>query len=364
MLKKTPVAILAFLSFSIASFAAPVSVPPSAGGDGIQAALDKLPAGGEIVLSPGKYVVSKPIIMQQDGQTLRGCGSSTILSLADNANCPVVILGSLRAPHAQPVKNIRLADLMIDGNRTRQPKEVWRILPDGAGVYNNGVDVWGPTDATVENVECAHCRSGGMVTSAGTRRLTVRNFTAYDSQFDGLACYDTEDSHFSHLNLHDNLAAAISLDLDFAHNVIKDAVLTADDLGIFMRQSRDNVFEDVTIKKSRHHGIFMAGTDVQTPKGLQVLPNSLCTGNSFNTLNISNSGGKAFLVNDRGCDHNTITGGQFSNNSQGGLVQVVANMVTMEPVGPQAAAAAAAKNSAPSSRVADQGPVTTAHSAL
>ena len=34
-----------------------------------------------------------------------------------------------------------MANLLIDGNRKNQQKEVWRILQDGAGVYNNGVDV-------------------------------------------------------------------------------------------------------------------------------------------------------------------------------------------------------------------------------
>jgi hypothetical protein len=47
-----------------------------------------------------------------------------------------------------------------------------------------------------------------MASISGTRRLTVRNYTAFDNQFDGLACYQTEDSHFSHLNLHDNTAPA------------------------------------------------------------------------------------------------------------------------------------------------------------
>jgi len=322
---------LVCLVFPYSNFAAPVSVPPSAGGEGIEVALDGLPAGGEVVLSAGKYLVRHPIILQKDGQTLRGCGDSTVLYLVDGANCPVVILGSLSADAKNPTKGVHLADLFIDGNRKNQQKEVWRQLPDGAGVYNNGVDVWGAADATVENVVCSHCRSGGLVTSTGTRRLTVRKFTAFDNQFDGLACYLTEESHFSHLNLHDNLAAAISLDLSFNHNVIQDAILTGGDLGIFMRQSRSNVFERVTIKQSRHHGVFMAATGVETPEGWRLLPGTECTGNTFRNLLITHCGGKAFLVNDACCDHNVISASQFLDNAQGGLFQVVANLVTMQP---------------------------------
>jgi len=157
--------------------------------------------------------------------------------------------------------------------------------------------------------------------------LTVRDYTAFDSQFDGLACYFTEDSHFSHLNLHDNLSAGISLDLNFNHNTIDNAALDGDDLGIFMRQSCDNVFKDVTIEKSRHHGIFMAQSGVRTSKGWKLAPDSRCTGNLFSSLFISHCAGKAFLVNDDGCTNNTIASGRFLDNAQGGLFQAAANLV-------------------------------------
>jgi hypothetical protein len=256
-LKSSPIlALVCLLPFS--NFDGAQSVPPSAGGQGIQAALDSLAAGGEVVLSAGKYLIREPIMLSKDGQTLRGCGDSTVLYLADGADCPVVIMGSISTQSKNHIKGVRLADLLIDGNRKNQQKELWRFLPSGAGLYNNGVCVWGADESSVENVVCSHCRSGGLVASAQTRRLTVRDYEAFDNQFDGLACYDTEESHFSHLNLHDNLAAGVSLDLSFNHNVIHDAVLTDNDLGIFMRQSRDNIFEGVTIKQSRHHGVFMA----------------------------------------------------------------------------------------------------------
>jgi hypothetical protein len=327
--KTSLVLALVCLFLPLSNFAASISVPPSAGGEGIQTALDSLSAGGEVVLCSGQYLIREPIQLRQDSQTLRGCGALTVLSLADGANCPVVVLGSLSANAKNPTKGLRLADLCIDGNRKNQPKEIWRFLPEGAGVYNNGVDVWGAADAMVAGVVCSHCRSGGMVVSARTRRLTVQDYTAFDNQFDGLACYQTEDSHFSHLNLHDNLAAGISLDLNFNNNVIQDAVLSGDDLGIFMRQSCNNVFDRVTIKQSCHHGVFMAETAVQTAAGWQLSPGTQCTGNTFSNLLVTHCAGKAFLVNDAGCSHNTIYDGQFLDNAQGGLFQAAENLVTM-----------------------------------
>jgi parallel beta-helix repeat protein len=318
------------LSFPFSDFAAVLSVPPSAGGQGIQSALDDLSSGGEVDLSAGQYLIRKPVILRNDHQTLRGCGAATVLYLADNANCPVVVLGSPLAPAKVPVKDVRLADLFIDGNRKNQQKEVWRVLSDGAGVYNNGVDVWGVDGAKVENVVCCRCRSGGMVSSAQTRRLIVRDYTAFDNQFDGLACYLTEASDFSRLNLHDNLSAGISLDLSFNHNVIRDSVLTGNDLGIFMRQSRNNVFAGLTIQKSRHHGVFMAQTFVETAAGWQPCLGSECSGNTFNNLVVTHCGGKGFLVNDVTCTNNVICGGQFADDAQGDLAQAAPDLIAMQ----------------------------------
>ena len=301
-----------------------MKVSPKAGGEGIQKALDKLPAGGEVVLGAGTYLIRQPVILQRDRQTLRGAGAATILYLADNADCPVVVLGSPLQRPSGPVTGVVLSDLLIDGNRKNQRAEIWRSLPDGA-LFNNGIDVWNVNGAAVERVVCCRCRSGGLVSTARTRRLTVIDFTAYDNQFDGLACYSTEESRFSRLDLHDNLAAGISLDLDFNHNVIDGAVLTRNDLGIFMRQSRNNTFTGITIAKSRHHGVFMA----QTADGPRSVPERSGTGNNFDNLLVTECGGRAFQVNNDTCVRNTIASSKFLDNAQGGLCQARTNPVTV-----------------------------------
>jgi hypothetical protein len=323
----------------LSGFAATVEVLPVAGGEGIQQALDKLGSGAQVVLSRGTYLVHERIMLRQDGQTLRGAGPETILFLADNANCPVVILGPPKDKAKGPTQGLHLCDLLVDGNRTHQQKELWRVLSNGICINNNGVHIWDMDNVTIEHVVCRRCRSGGLVSTGQTRRMTVRDYTAYDNQFDGLACYRTEDSHFSQLNLHDNLAAGISLDLGFVHNVIDGAVLTRNDLGIFMRHSRDNVFEGVTIRHSRHDGVFMAQEGGATPSGWRFYPGTECTGNIFNNLRVIECGGRAFQVNDDSCTNNFINGGQFLDNAQGGLSQprttpVTVRALTVHPLPP------------------------------
>ena len=317
-------AILAIGVFPAFAVATVIDVPPKAGGDGIQKALDSLSKGGEVKLEAGTYVVHQPVILQRDGEVLRGAGETTVLYLADNANCPVVVLGSPVVRASGPVTGVAISDLLIDGNRKNQPVEVWRSFPEGS-LYNNGIDVWNVDGAKVDHVVCCRCRSGGLVSTARTRRLAVTDYTAFGNQFDGLACYSTEESRFSNLDLHDNLGAGISLDLDFNHNVIDGAILTDNDLGVFMRQSRNNTFAGLKISKSHHHGIFMA----QTVEGKRLCPGTECIGNSFEKLLVTNCGGRAFLVNDASCISNSIISSQFVGNAQGGLGQALAKLVAV-----------------------------------
>ncbi len=308
-----------------------VTLPTDADGSQIQAALDGLPADGEVVLSAGTYEISQPLLLRHGHQTLRGAGPATILHLADHANCPVVVLGPPVEDGQAVLSNLGLADLLIDGNRRHQEHEDWKSAANGSLINNNGVHVWNATDVTIDHVVCRRCRSGGMV-MADIRRLRVSDFESYDNQFDGLACYQTQASRFQILRLHDNLAAGISLDLGFNGNCVTNAVLTGNDLGIFMRASRDNVFQGLTISGSRHDGVFMAQSVIPTAKGWQWVPDTECTGNRFDGLIVRDSGGMAFRVNDASCTNNTISGAIFQNNRKGGLGQPVSHPVSLSEV--------------------------------
>ena len=297
----------------------------------IQHALDALPAtGGEVVLPAGHYEIKEPIILSRDNQTLRGAGAATVLYLADDANCPVIILGEpINAP-TQTIRHLMVTGFFIDGNRVHQGRELWRMSGEGSQIRNNGITVQGVSDSTVENVTTARCRSGGLVTTRNIRNLTVRGLESFDNEFDGLACYQTEDCLFTDLDLHDNPGAGISLDLAFNHNVVSNAVLVANDLGIFMRSSRENRFLNVAIRGSHHFGVFMAHTEHRTANGWGPAPKSECAYNSFTNLVAMNCGGAAFRVNNTTCTNNIIIRAKFDGNGKGGLSLVQPNLVTVQ----------------------------------
>lgn len=294
----------------------------------IQQALDRLPdSGGEVVLPPGNFKIQQPVQLRRDRQTLRGTGAATVLRLADQANCPVIILGSTELNPTNITRQLRLADLVIDGNRRNQHIEEWRAARNLSGIQNNGVIVQSVSNAVIERVVTAHCRSGGIVTAVNVRRLTVRDFTAFDNEFDGLACYRTEDCVFTKMNLHDNQSAGISLDNDFHYNLISDSTLAGNDLGIFMRHSCSNQFRNLLIRQSRHDGVFIAQSGRDTPSGWQFIPESACIGNQFVACKIQNCASAAFRVNDAACVSNVIQDGAFVGNIRGGLLQAATDLV-------------------------------------
>lgn len=326
-----------FSYFSFADPPLPVTAPEvtalTAGTSGadIQKALDALPAaGGEVLLPAGKFEIRQPIVLRRDHQTLRGAGPETLLWLADGANCPVIILGEPVNHPRTIVKHLCIRDLAIDGNRHRQQRELWRLKGEGSEIRNNGITVQAVADSRVENVTCSRCRSGGLVTTLGVAHLTARGLTAFDNEFDGLACYETTQSLFADLCLHNNPAAGISLDLDFNHNVISNAVLTANDLGIFMRASRRNRFYNIAIHHSRHYGVFMAHSERETPRGWSPVPRTECVNNAFTNLVAMNCGSAAFRVNNTTCTNNVIIRARFEGNLKGGLSLAQPNLVVMQ----------------------------------
>jgi len=304
------------LSLSTAAFATSqspvVTLPAHVTAAEIQQALDSLPAnGGEVVLPPGKIELHEPIVLHRAGQALRGAGDDTILFVADNANCPALIMGEpVNSP--KEVQNLRVSNLFIDGNRAQQQRECWKLQgEEGSQIRNNGITIQNVSDSVIENVTTAHTRSGGIVTTANTRRLTVNGLNSFDNYFDGIACFQTAHCVFTNLYLHDNCGAGVSLDGNFTHNTFEHVVLAGNDLGIFMRWSHDNRFRDISIRDSRRYGVFMA-QNIDAAFKDQGQPD--CTDNSFTQVTAGQCGNAAFRINDATCTNNVVSEAKFTGD--------------------------------------------------
>lgn len=292
----------------------------------VQQALAQIsPSGGTVVLlaSDGPIPINESIVIDCDNVTLEGRGIVE-LRLADGANKPVIIVGQARAVPAVTRTNVHLRNLIINGNRSNQSSEFDLASPE---LRNNGISLRRVENCSVERVTTFACRSGGLVTELGCRDIRISDFEAYDNEFDGLACYQTEDSLFTSLNLHNNQAAGVSLDIGFVRNTIRDSLLANNrSVGIFVRDSRDNTFANLQISDSAQYGIFLAQVDQDT--------RTPAIGNKFEGCVITNSGGAGIRVNDASCVNNFLSTSKFLNNIGGPFAEVVPGLLKLGDMAP------------------------------
>lgn len=286
-------------------------VAASAGEDGILAALLTLPArGGVVELGAGTFAITRPIVIDRDGVELRGQGPETVLLLAASANCPVLVIGRLGTPPDRLVRKVAVRKLLIDGNRAAQQFECYGGPCDErdlTALRNNGVTVRGAEDILLEDVVTRHARSGGVVLEKHCVRVRINRLEAYENEFDGVAAYETEDSEFTHLNLHHNRSAGFSFDWRFNRNRVTDCAATENgSQGIFMRDSISNVFERVKLTGNGEQGIFMAET--------RTLPGTACRYNRFKSLVIVGNKTQGIRINDASCNPNTLEDSLVKDN--------------------------------------------------
>lgn len=299
-----------------------VAAPGRSGNcDAIQMAINALPAtGGEISLQAGTYMCYQPIVIDKDNVRLRGQGAATLLRLATGADSPVVVIGQTVPVPTITRRNISIENLTIDGNRTGQHEECWGGLCNTNPIRNNGITIRRAEDVYIGRVTVYSTRSGGLVSELTSRRLTVRDFTSYDNQYDGLAGYQTEESSFSGIKVHDNLGAGLSFDIGFNHNHLSEITITDNDsVGVFMRDSHDNLFGSLQVLRNGDHGVFLAQVDADTSKP--------AAHNLFTGLVVSGSAGAGLRVNDASCVGNMVIGGQLSANAGGCISEATPGMV-------------------------------------
>jgi len=275
----------------------------------IQQQLAALPAsGGTVTLGAGTWICSTPIVLDQNNVSLIGAGPTTILRLAASANCPVLIVGSSAAAPSSGVANVTVASLAVDGNRTAQQTECWGGDCITHPVHNDGILIRMSSDVVVKDVTVSSAASGGLVVELSSVRVRVSGLTSFDNAYDGMAGYQTTQSSFSNLSLHDNHAAGLSFDSQFNNNIVHNAVLASNHSdGIFMRDSNGNVFDTLQILNSTQVGIYLAQVDLDA--------STPATANVFSGVVIENSGGPAMQVANASCVNNVLSGAVLIGNA-------------------------------------------------
>lgn len=253
-----------------------------------------------VQIPPGNYICREPIFIERSHINIVGGGGVNI-KLADNANAPVLVIGSrhtarLKDPvtgkedfftvaadgsqKIKVVKNVSVSGLNIDGNKDKQRFECWTPNTDqpirkpkepisnstcsGTGpsaIRNNGITIRGAEDIKVSDVVLDNNASGGMVTEKHVARLNVTGMKARNNWFDGFAGYQTTDSVIQDSELTNNLGAGASLDLHFNNNTFLRTKLSNNaHQGVFARELSGNKWIDSDISCNGYQGIFLASS--------------------------------------------------------------------------------------------------------
>jgi hypothetical protein len=295
----------------------------------IASALKRLPAeGGRLVLGPGVFEIYEPIVLDRDNVELTGSGKLTVLRVAERSACPAVVVGTISTPSTRTVNRVTVRNLVIDGNHRATDPECWGGVCDSGGltfIRNNALTIRSAEEIKIEHIVARNARSGGVVLEKCCRQIYIDDLEACDNYFDGLACYETEDSYFTRLKLHHNRSAGVSLDLRFNHNVIKTASLHHNgSQGIFMRESNSNDFRKLEIHDNGAQGIFIAQADA--------FSETRCTNNTFSDLTVMNNKGHGMRVNDASCIENLVRNSAFENNAQGNVSEATQSLLALHKV--------------------------------
>ncbi|RJQ77946.1 MAG: hypothetical protein C4519_13025 [Desulfobacteraceae bacterium] len=223
----------------------------------IQQALDALPlTGGSVYLRAGIYLLNQGIHIKRSNVTLLG-ETGTLLQLGPNVNQPVVLIGSdVETPTPNDIiQNIRIGYMEIDGNKANQISE---NVPAKTWIRNNGVDVRGVAYLWVENMNVHNARSGGIVVSWFSQRITISNSSFHDNFFDGIALYDSKNILISNFFSYANSSAGLSLDANLEYVSLFGGYVADNDIGVFIRNAMNVNLNNIMVFGNRKYGSYLA----------------------------------------------------------------------------------------------------------
>ena len=175
----------------------------------IQAIIDLLisQGGGKVFFPapPVNYLITKQLEVDANIE-LTGVFGKSILKLADNSSWQSVIetKGVWNAVD-QKHNNIKINNLVIDGNKENQPS-----APSGTGGVQHGIYLHGCDNAIIENLIIFNCQGDGICPTAHECvNITIRNNHIYDNLRAGISLV-----YGSNINIYDNILINNHLDLE------------------------------------------------------------------------------------------------------------------------------------------------------
>lgn len=275
-----------------------------------------------IVIEQGLYTLSDTFNIERSNIEIIG-QNNPIIRLEKGTNKPVISIGTQRE-FPQPsdiVSNISLFGITVDGNKNDQSSE---YHPEFPWIRNNGIDVRATENLHVDHINANNNRSGGLVISWACKKVLVSNSFFSENYFDGIAYYDSEDVFTVSCQMINNDGAGISLDNNFRQSYFADCVIAQNkDVGIFVRNSSDLLFDNCRISDSKNWGSFLSHDEQQ---------NGVCN-IFFNQCHLKENFGGIYLgsVNESQSKNIHILKTEFESNGKRPNVESAGVPITETP---------------------------------
>lgn len=211
-----------------------------------------------IKLPPGRTVIDKPIYVESSNVTI--LGENSTLKLSDHANCPILVIGNREDNFNKPISNVVVKGVVFDGNKDNQDSE---FMSGSEHLRNNCVTVRNASNVYIQDIVVCNARSGGIVLEKKCSQVVINGLNAYMNYFDGFAGYESVKCVLKNALIHSNNAAGVSLDWSFNNCGFENITIEDNgDLAIFMRDCKNNIFKDISI---RYTGIFFGSREKDDP---------------------------------------------------------------------------------------------------
>jgi hypothetical protein len=276
------------------------------------------PEGGTVRLIKGAYDCTEPLAIERDNINILGAGKKDTILLSDSkSHIPVLVIGVMKTPAVpgqldkyktdpvhtsaqfypiREIRNITVENLTVDGNRLAKGKqeqgEFECYIPageqsadgkfigpistrcdgdNGKWIRVNAITIRRASDVRLNHTIAKGAESGGLTVEKGSSRLAVDDFESSGNIFDGFAGYETDQSVFRNMYLHDNTSSGISIDFNFNDNTFENLTLVKNnDNGVFSHSVSGNKYINVTLIKNKNYGFWIDGWRTEEERTLRV----------------------------------------------------------------------------------------------
>jgi hypothetical protein len=288
----------------------------------LQAAFDALPeSGGLIRLPPGKFEVTRPLLLSRGDTRMEGAGAATHLINRNEQGQPALIIRHHNRPAQRGrIWRVQLANFRISGN----PKSGDGVLAEGVNeIYIHGLSVDHNGGHGISLIDCYEDPrvADSILTYNGKAGLNliqnhdiVVNGNQFEENQDGVRSIDSYNLCMNGNNLDDHLRHGVVIENTCCSVVAGNMIEEGKGTGIVVDRDSYGITLGSNVIVSNYGG----GVDLRDGWGVSV---------SSNTFSLMP---RPALVIRSGSGRITVTGNNFSNSYIGGRSRRKENF-TMPP---------------------------------